>query len=157
PAPTAPAMTRAGSPGPAPTSTRDQASSHSMALDDNVQFTAYRPSVVRPAEWYALLVFAHLSERPPDSDPSTPDPVEEVRRQAQQLLGDSPSAFKSVTADSLQAVPREGELTFLPHMDGVEFNPRERRFLWNEPVHREEFRLRASPEIEGRTARGMLT
>ncbi len=32
-------------------------------LDENVQFTVYRPQVVVPEKWYHLLAFAHLSER----------------------------------------------------------------------------------------------
>src|SRR5581483_6935435 len=47
-------------------------------LDDDVQFTVYRPTAVRPEKWYPLLAFAHRSQRPPDADPDEPDPVEEV-------------------------------------------------------------------------------
>ena len=33
-------------------------------LDENVQFTVYRPQTIRPEVWYPLLAFAHLAERP---------------------------------------------------------------------------------------------
>ena len=36
------------------------------------------------------------------------------------------------------------------------FNPERRIFRWQEDVHREEFRLRADPDLDGRTARGRL-
>ena len=126
-------------------------------LDDNVQFTVYRPAVVRPAKWHSLLAFAHLSERPPDADRSEPDPVQEVQRQARMVLGRDADSFKATTQDSRVAVPREGELTFMPVMEGVEFNPPSRQFLWTESVHREEFRLRASQDLAGRSARGTLS
>ena len=42
-------------------------------------------------------------------------------------------------------------------MDGVTFNPPERRFLWTESVHREDFRLRADKSMDGRVARGAVS
>lgn len=125
-------------------------------LDENVQFTVYRPRTIAPQRWYPLLAFAHLSERPADA-PDEPDPVQEVQRQAQRILGAQASAYQDATSDSFQAVPREGEITFVPQMDGVVFNPPRRTFLWQESVHREEFRLKVSPQLNGKTARGRLT
>src|SRR5262249_44658450 len=46
-------------------------------LDENVQFSVYRPNTIRPQEWYTMLAFAHLSERPADAPENEPDPVEE--------------------------------------------------------------------------------
>jgi type VI secretion system protein ImpA len=126
-------------------------------LDENVQFTVYRPQVVQPERWYSMLAFAHLSERRPDTEEREPDPIEEVERQARQILGEQFDAYRDVSEDSAHAIPREGELTFVPQMEGVEFNPKARSFLWDEPVHREEFRLRASRAVDGRTVRGSLT
>lgn len=125
-------------------------------LDENVQFTVYRPRSVQPEQWYPLLAFAHLGERPADAREEEPDPLEEVKRQASQILGEQAQVYKETTQESRQPVPRHGELTFVPEIPGVEFNPRQRSFVWLEPVHREEFRLRASPELDGRTARGSL-
>jgi len=125
--------------------------------DENVQFTAFRPETVRPAEWYPLLAFAHLSARRPDAREDEPDPIEEVKRQARTVLGERADEYREVTQDSRQAVPREGELVFVPEMEGVEFNPPRRSFLWLEPVHREEFRFRAAEALTGKTARGSLT
>ncbi|HJQ70656.1 MAG TPA: protein kinase [Blastocatellia bacterium] len=125
-------------------------------LDDNVQFTVYRPSRVRPREWYTMLAFAHLSERPPDAPPGF-DPVEEVRKQAARILGDASKDYRTVGGDSRLAVPRQGELTMAPRMPGVEFNPPFATFVWEEPVHRQEFRLRASAEMNGQTVWGRLS
>jgi hypothetical protein len=78
-----------------------------------------------------------------------------VQRQARQVLGEKLSEYQGATQDSRHPVPRQGELTFVPEVPGVEFNPPSRN--WEEAVHREEFRLRASPELDGQTARGRLT
>jgi serine/threonine protein kinase len=126
-------------------------------LDQNVQFSVYRPGVVRPRQWYTMLAFAHLSERPPDAGVDEPNPIEEVQRQARQALGEKLDEYRAGIQDSQHPVPRQGELTFVPEVPGVEFNPPSRSFVWEEAVHREEFRLRASPELDGQTARGRLT
>jgi serine/threonine protein kinase len=126
-------------------------------LDQNVQFSVYRPGVVCPRQWYTMLAFAHLSERPPDAGGDEPDPIEEVQRQVRQVLGEKLDEYRGTTQDSQHPVPRQGELTFVPEVPGVEFNPPSRSFVWEETVHREEFRLRASPELDGQIARGRLT
>jgi len=122
-----------------------------------VQFTVYRPRVVAPEIWYPLLAFAHLAERPPDAPPEEVDPVEEVKRQAKQVLADEYPQYQELVQDSVQAIPREGELTFLPEVPGFEFNPPRRTFLWLESVHREEFRMRALRNLDGQTVRGRLS
>jgi molecular chaperone DnaK len=130
---------------------------HTPRLDENVQFTVYRPAAVEAGRWYPLLAFAHLTERRPDAPPSEPDPIPEVHRQAAAVFAEDAASYRPVTQDSGQAVPREGELTFVPAIAGVEFNPPRRTFLWQESVHREEFRMRAAASLEGQVARGRLT
>jgi actin-like ATPase involved in cell morphogenesis len=126
-------------------------------LDEKVQFSAYRPSAVKPDQWYTLLAFAHLSKRLPDASPSEPDPLEEVKQQAALALGEQGHEYKEPTQDGQHAAPRNGELTFVPEMPGIEFNPPSRNFLWLESVHREGFRLRASAASVGRILRGRLS
>jgi hypothetical protein len=126
-------------------------------LDDNVQFTVYRPRAVQPDRWYPLLAFAHLSEKQPEAAADEPDPAAEVYRQAQQVLGNLARDYQDVTQDSRLAVPRDGEITFVPEVPGVQFNPPRRTFVWQEPVHREDFRMRAPADLDGKTARGRLT
>ncbi len=128
-----------------------------VARDENVQFTVFRRSTIRPEHWYPLLVFAHLSERRPDAPPDEPDPIAEVQAQARQVLGEAIGDFRAATEDSGYAVAREGELRFVPHMEGVTFNPPERRLLWTESVHREDFRMRADGSLHGGVARGAVS
>ena len=79
-------------------------------LDEDVQFTVYRPRAVRPAAWYSMLAFAHLSEPRPGTD--DPDPIEEVQAQARHALGGAIDEYQHLSQDSAFGVPREGELTF---------------------------------------------
>jgi hypothetical protein len=126
-------------------------------IDDEVQFTIFRPGAVEPNCWYDLLAFAHLSDRPPDAPLAEPEPIEQVKQKALQLLGGQAAQYRNVTQDSQHAVPHGSTLTFVPQIEGVEFNPPQRCFHWVESVHHEEFRLRASPSMLGTTARGKLT
>jgi len=128
-----------------------------LPVHENVQFTVYRPRTVEPLLWYPLLVFAHLEELPPDAAPGEPDPVTEVEEQARQVLGGLTPSYSDLTEDSRHAVPHESEITFLPEVPGVEFNPSRRTFLWEEAVHREEFRMRAAASLDGQLARGRLS
>ena len=125
-------------------------------VDENVQFTVYRPRRIPPGQWSPLLAFAHLAERRTDGPEDAPDPVEEVRRQARQVLGDRAAAYAATTEDSGEAIPREGEITFVLDAPDLEVNPRQRSFRWLEEVHREEFRIRAPAALDGRTVRGAL-
>lgn len=124
-------------------------------IDENVQFTVYRPTVVLPGVPSSVLAFAHLSERRPDAPPDEPHPLDEVKRQADLLLG-SAAPHTSVTADSGSAIPREGDITFVLNLPGFDVNPPSRSFRWSESVHREEFRIRASDAVARSTVRGQI-
>jgi|GEM_PF-3117158 len=126
-------------------------------LDENVQFTVFRPPSIEAAKWHTLLAFAHLSEKPPSAGEDEPDPLAEVERQARATLGEKFADYRELADDRQFAVPREGEITFVPVVDQVTFNPPRITFLWTEPVHRAEFRLRAAPGVAGSTLRGQIT
>ena len=123
-------------------------------VDENVQFTVYRPNAVQPEVWYPLLAFAHLAERRADAPPGQPDPLEQVRALAAQA---GVEEYGAPRVDARGGVPREGQLTFVPFMDGVDFNPRSQTFEWQEDVHQQNFRLKARSSTEGRVLRGQLT
>ncbi len=116
----------------------------------------YRPREIEPQRWYSLLAFVHLAERRPE-EPDAPDPIAEVARQAARVLADEPAAYSAVVGDSVHAIPRSGDLTLIPQMDGIEFNPAQCTFRWEQPVHRAEFSFRALSGSVPRTARGRLT
>jgi type VI secretion system protein ImpJ len=64
----------------------DKESDSTPSVDD-VQFTVYRPTAVKPLEWYTLLAFTHRSTLPADAAPDALQPIEEVERQASNVLG----------------------------------------------------------------------
>lgn len=136
---------------------RDRLRRQRPYLDENVRFTVYRPKTVLPEKWYPMLAFAHLSERRADAPANEPDPVEEVRRQADRVLGQHVGQYQKTTQDTVEAVARSGEITFVPDVPGIEFNPPYRTFAWQESVHREEFHLKASAELNDKTAKGRLS
>ena len=123
---------------------------------DEIQFTVYRPKAILPGVWYQLLAFAHLADRRPGALEGEPDPIELVRAQAGQILGPEVGKYRDTSVDARRPVPRKGEITLLPVVRGIEFNPERRIFRWLEDVHREEFRLRAAAAADGTTARGQL-
>lgn len=128
-------------------------------VDENVQFTVYRPQRVKPDEWHTMLAFVHLSERPADAEAGTPAPVEMVARRAQEIIGAKISTTHSkLTADTRRAVPQRGSLTFVPVVPGVEFIPEEQPFLWRREqlFHGEEFQMRALPDTDKQTLRGSM-
>ena len=128
----------------------------SRQLDENVQFTVHSPREIREKTWYSMLVFAHLSG-PRSGDPGAPNPVDEMQRQAARILNDRAPDYKAVTQDAAEGVPRQGMLTLVPRVDGVEFNPHRQSFRWEQDLHREEFQFKAVDGSVPRTARGRLT
>lgn len=126
-------------------------------LDENVQFTVYRPQSIRPERWYPLLAYAHLDALPKDAPPEEVEPLEAVKADAIRTLGDQIRRFANVTQDSTHAVPREGELTFVPDIPGAECNPARQSIRWMEQYHRVEFRVRASADSAGQVLRGRLS
>jgi hypothetical protein len=124
---------------------------------DDVQFTIYRPKSVVPGKWHTLLAFAHLAEKRPDAPEDEPDPADDVRTRAQQLLGEDAPNYADTVQDSGQPIPLGGDLSFVPNVPGIEFNPPRCSFSWAEPVHQQEFRLRAPAALAGQVARGRLT
>src|SRR5205085_341173 len=128
-----------------------------LYTDENVQFTVYRPEMIAPLNWYTLLAFAHLSKRRPDAPPDAPEPITEVKRIAERVLADQPAKYEPLKQDSLYAVPHKGEITFVPMIEGFEFNPPSQSFFWQKSVHKVEFEMRATAQLDGHTARGRLT
>jgi uncharacterized repeat protein (TIGR01451 family) len=139
---------------PAPQSLPESAGLH---MDKNVQFTVYRPETVVPQKWYPLLAFAHLAERRAGATDQEPDPIEEVRQQAARILSEQPARYEPAKLDRAFYVPRKGMLTFVPLMEGCEFNPPSQSILWQKDVHKVEFEMMASSTFDGRAVEGQMT
>ena len=140
-----------------PRTASDPVDEPSTASSEQVQFTVYRPRAVRPGEWRPMLAYVHLADSRPDAPPDAPTPLEQVQALADRALGSELERFRGTTADATQDVPREGEITIIPTVAGVEFNPERRTFKWVQDVQEERFLLRAGPALHGRTARGRVS
>ena len=111
-------------------------------MDEDVQFTVYRPSAVLVDRWSWLLVFAHTTQ----GSAEEPDPLAEVRRQAEGVLGAQASAYGTLSADSTGPLRRGSTLLVEPWLDGATFNPPTVELRWEEPVHRADFRFRVGAD-----------
>jgi serine/threonine protein kinase/thiol-disulfide isomerase/thioredoxin len=131
--------------------------SEPLIADKNVQFTVYTPQKIKPEKNYPVLAFAHLSKRRADAAEDEPDPIQEVKDQAARVLGDQRDDYSDATDSSGQPVPRGGELTFVPVVQGLTFSPPSRSFTWRKSVHREEFDVRATADVDGKTLNGSMT
>ncbi len=125
-------------------------------VDQDVEFTVYRPRRMAPREWYTLLAFAHRTELVVSGDGRTLDPIEEVARQATAVLAADAASYASVVESSSHPLPRGADITFVPVLPGCEVNPPHRTFTWAEPVHREEFRVSPVDVPPGETVRGHM-
>jgi hypothetical protein len=125
-------------------------------VDENVQFTVFRPRAVEPEVPYSILVYAHLAERAPDAPANAPDPKELVVEKAREALGPAFHAYADTVEDAQQAIPRNGVLTFVPDFPGITLAPPQHMLLWRGPVHEMEFGFTAGRELEGRTIRGSM-
>lgn len=117
-------------------------------VDENVQFTVFRPQQLVPDEWQPLLAFTHLASEHSDV---------EVKRQAEAVLKQAIAEYRQVVQDAQDAVPRDEVLTLVPNVPGVEFEPAERGFPCRGTVHLEMFLARALPQLPAQTARGKLS
>lgn len=130
-----------------------------VSFQQDIQFTAYRPKAIAPAKWTKMLVFAHLNDRPDWLEDNEMGPIEEMEQEAARILGSKIEDYRSTTSDSSLAIPQDGEITLVPEIGGIEFNPLRRAFLWKDgvTVHHETFDMRATAMLDGKTARGRLT
>jgi hypothetical protein len=117
-------------------------------VDENVQFTVFRPRELVPDEWQPLLAFTHLASERSDV---------EVKRQAEAVLKHVIGEYRQVVQDAQDAVPRDEVLRLVPKVPGVEFEPAERGFPCRGTVHLEMFLARALPQLSAQTARGKLS
>ena len=142
---------------PKPPAAPARAPEKPLPLHEDVQFSVYRPRVVAPLEWYPLVVFAHLDELASELSAEDRQAIREIEDQAREAFAEVPQGSSGETEDSLFAIPDEAEITFVPEIPGVRFNPPRATFLWLEALHREDFRMQAAAALDGKVARGRLT
>ncbi|MEK6238522.1 MAG: FHA domain-containing protein, partial [Planctomycetales bacterium] len=140
-----------------PQGSSPESSSAPPGAADDARFTVYRPHAIQPRRWHAMLVFAHTSDLPEGVLPSPRNPLEQVREVAVKRFGAELRKYRNTTQECLVDVPREGTLTLVPDVPGVQFRPPRRAFIWHQDVHCEEFLVTAAEDMDGRTAEGRLS
>jgi hypothetical protein len=130
----------------------------SFPPDENVQFTVYRPASLATGRWQRMLVFTHIEEDP-DQSQDHKTPAQEVVERAQRIFAEEFESYRPLAADSQFPIPRESEITLVPDVPKVTFNPPRRSFVWAAGlrVHDESFLLKAPKELSGSLARGRVS
>jgi FHA domain/TIR domain len=129
-------------------------SSTPPVLDEDVQFTVYRPASLPAADWASMLVFVHKTEMVMDPVSGPIEPAEEVRARAQ-------AHFRQVKTNTSQTdaqapLVRGGQLHIVPELPGIKCVPAAADVVWWQPIHQAEFQLYAGPELRGRVVRGWV-
>lgn len=124
-------------------------------LDPTAQFTAYRPESVLPGGWLPLVVFAHVSERPPEPPLGSVQPQKEPSLPASAKVPISPDFYQTTGAGG--SIPRDDVVTVIPEVPGVEFFPPRQMFRWTDLIQKTEFRFRAPASLAGKVIDGQIT
>jgi len=129
----------------APVERGDTSFSATAAEENDVTFRAYHPRAMTPGVWRRLLVYAHLAAM-----------LEEVERDAGQLLGREAGVYRETGAAASMAIAHGTEITLVPHAGGLEFDPPQRILTWSDTWQRTDFRMRATEERVGHVATGSI-
>lgn len=132
----------------------DEASGPAPLVDEDVQFTVYRPQTLTPEQWATMVVFAHKTTLVEEPGRAPLDPVAQVEARARAQFGGSPP--RPISGDSRQGLPRGSQLRIVPDLPGIECNPEGAEVKWWEPVHEVSFRLRAGAGRAGSVVHGAV-
>ncbi len=122
-------------------------------MDDDVQFTVYRPRILYVDRWASMLVFAHKTDLLVDPVRGPVDPVAEVAARARAHFGE---AVLSSAADSRYGLVQGTRLRIVPDLPGVRCNPEAAETQWWERIHEVVFRLLAPRVLDGTHVRGAV-
>ncbi|HLY26312.1 MAG TPA: toll/interleukin-1 receptor domain-containing protein [Aggregatilineales bacterium] len=112
---------------------------------DDVHFTSFHPKEAVYEQWYTLLVYAHVASALARVQADAGRFKDEMGADQRQAQGSAPAQ-----------IARGTEITILPEMAGVEFNPERITFKWVEDMHRAEFRMRPHADA-GPAGSGTIT
>jgi hypothetical protein len=68
--------------------------------------------------------------------------TQEVARRAQAILGERLRDYRPTTQVAAAGLAEGGQVTLVPEVDGLAFEPRSRSFFWQDSVHEASFDLR---------------
>ncbi len=113
---------------------------------EDVRFTVFHPKEVAVERWYTLLTYAHIEAA-----------LAQVQADAARFKEDMGGNPRQAQSSAPAQLARGTEITVLPQMDGVEFNPERITFKWVEDLHRAEFRMRAAKPLAGLAGNGTVS
>jgi len=99
-----------------------------------VRFTSYHPARMASGKWHKLLAYIHL-----------PEVAEAIHEDSRAALGPEAPNYGKGRDTATETILREAEITVVPEMSGVRFNPPRQTILWLEDWHRADFRMQANP------------
>ncbi len=126
-----------------------------VEVDDDVQFTVYRPRAARPERTERLVAFAHKSDDY-EEDGRLVDPAIEVARQAEEVLGDL-SGQVTTTQDADAPIARGDMLRFVPVVPGIRVQPRGAGVPVAARRAPRGLRVPGRPHLDGQTLFGRLS
>ena len=126
-----------------------------LPFHEDVHFTVYPPSFVRPGHWAPVLAFAHLGAPPVGGDPRD-DPIRRVRELAEATLGPQIAKYTPMAQGSRRGLPEEAEITFELDLPGFDVERPHRTFRWIDAFAMEKFQIRTGAQLDGQTTRGRL-
>lgn len=118
-----------------------------LAVPEEVAFTAFHPREVDPKVWQEMLVYIAAD---------TPRSLATVAADAEARLASRKGSYRDATARSTAPLLRGTQLTIIPDLPGFDFNPASLSVAWQEDAQRHEFRLRSANARPGQAANGTV-
>jgi hypothetical protein len=109
-----------------------------------LQFSSYYPQTITVSNWHTLLVYSYIAEM-----------LAQIQADAATFteLGSNPNVS---TGTATRAVTEGVELLVEPHLEGVEFSPKQESFIWRGNWHRSLFRFYGDSSLAGKTVTGWI-
>jgi hypothetical protein len=113
---------------------------------EDVRFTAFHPKEAVVNTWYTMLVYTHIESA-----------LSRVQADAVKYKDEMGGVPRESRSGATAQLARGTEITILPEMENVEFNPERITFKWVEDMHRAEFRMKAKSELAGLAGNGAVS
>ena len=129
----------------------------SLQIDDNVKFTAFRPAILVPGKWRRMMVFMHLDDALTLTEMETrARQVLSVDSYGSVIIGES-DKYREV--DTRLPIVQEDQITLIPEVPGIRFNPPRRSVSWvaGLRMHAESFFIYAPSSLTDQSVQGRIS
>jgi hypothetical protein len=125
-------------------------------IDEDVQFTVSRPTLLRAGRWEPMLVFAHPAGPYVGSGGETVDPHRHIEQRVAGFFGADAATVATSHEDARAGVPRGGGLVVVPDLPDVECSPAQASLTWVGELEELRFLLRAASHRVGTVVDGWV-